>query len=160
MRHASARAHGETDHDRELTRRGRAEASEVARRLAHAGIVPDRALVSDARRARQTWAAVERECGECEVSFEESLYVASADTVLELLRLLPGQTGTAAYVGHNPAAAYLAAVLSGGEGEPEAVHAVIAGMPPATAAVFELGGEWADLVPGSARLVQVFRPGR
>lgn len=160
MRHASARAHGKSDHDRELTRRGKAEAAEVARRLAHAGVCPDHAVVSDARRARQTWTAIERECGECEVSCEETLYAGSAETVMEVLRLLPAEVGTAVYVGHNPAAAYLAAVLSGGEGEPDAVRDLIAGMPTATAAVFELDGEWADLVPGSARLVQLFRPGR
>ena len=160
MRHASARAHGESDRDRELSRAGRAEATHVARQLAHAGLCPDRAVVSDALRARQTWAAVERECGDCEVSYDEALYAASAETVLEELRLLPEEAGTVAYIGHNPAAAYLAAVLSGGEGEPDALQSLIAGMPPGMAAVFELSGDWAGLAPGSARLLQVFRPGR
>jgi phosphohistidine phosphatase len=158
MRHATARSHGESDHARELTRRGVAEANEVARRLAAAGVRPALALVSSALRARQTWEAVERECGPCEVRADESLYSASADTVLEVLRLVPVATGTVAFVGHNPAAEYMAGVLSGGDGDPEAMRVLLRGMPPATAAVFGITADWSDLAPGGGRLLQVFQP--
>jgi phosphohistidine phosphatase len=158
MRHATARSHAETDHARELTKQGAAEAHEVARMLAAAGIRPDRAVVSDADRARQTWMALEEECGRCEVAYDASLYSASAETVLEVLRLLPEESRVAAYVGHNPVAEYVAAVLSDGEGDPDAMRELIRGMRPATAAVFEVPRSWADLAPGSARLLRVFRP--
>jgi len=156
MRHASARTYGESDHARQLTRRGEAEAADVARQLRHAGIQPDYAVISAAMRARETWAEVARVCGDCEIAYDESLYGASAETVIEVLRLLPDEAGTAAYVGHNPAASYLAAVLSGGDGEPEALHRLISGMAPATAAVFEVEGKWTDLAIGCARLLHVF----
>lgn len=158
MRHATARAHAETDHARELTGRGTAEAAEVGRMLARAGVHPDRAVVSDAVRARQTWAEVERECGSCPVTEEPALYSASAETVLEVVRMLPAEARTAVYVGHNPAAEYLAAILSDGEGDAAAMRDLIRGMSPATAAVFGIDGAWADLGPGGARLLHVFRP--
>jgi phosphohistidine phosphatase len=158
MRHASARTHGESDHARQLTRRGEAEAADVARRLARAGIRPDYAVISAAMRARETWGAVARACGDCEISYDESLYGASAETVLEVLRRVPHEARTVAYVGHNPAASYLAAVLSGGEGDPEALRRLIAGMAPAMAAVLELDGDWEDLDAGGARLLHVFGP--
>jgi phosphohistidine phosphatase len=160
MRHATARSHAESDHARELTRRGQAEAAEVARLLVAAGVTPDHAVVSGATRARGTWQALERECGPCGVSYDDTLYSASAETVLEVLRLLPDESHTAVYVGHNPAAEYVAAVLSDGEGEPGAMRDLIRGMSPATAAVFETTGPWGDLTPGSARLQHVFRPSR
>ena len=160
MRHATARSYAESDHARELTGRGNAEAAEVARLLLRAELCPDHALVSAAARTRQTWAELELACGPCQVSYDESLYSASAETVLEALQLLPQEALTAAYVGHNPVAEYVAAVLSDGEGSPDAMRDLLTGMSPATAAVFELSGEWADLAPGSARLLHVFRPSR
>jgi phosphohistidine phosphatase len=160
MRHATARSHGESDHGRELTRRGSAEAAEVARALLHADLCPDHAVVSAATRTRQTWLQLERACGVGQVSYDESLYAASAEIVMDVLRLLPAEAATAAYVGHNPAAEYVAAVLSDGEGDPEAMRDLLTGMTPATAAVFEVTCEWADLAPGCARLIHVLRPHR
>jgi phosphohistidine phosphatase len=160
MRHATARQYADSDHDRELTRRGNAEAAEVARLLVRAGMCPDHAVVSGAARARQTWAAIENVCGSCAASYDESLYAASAETAMEALRLLPREARTVVYVGHNPAAEYVAAVLSDGEGAPGAMRDLLRGMSPATAAVFELPGAWSDLEPGCARLLHVFRPTR
>ena len=56
------------------------------------------------------------------------------------------------------AAEYLAAVLSDGDGDPDAVRELLRGMPPATAAVFGLDGKWDQLAPGCARLLHVLRP--
>ncbi len=130
----------------------------MARSLAAADLCPDHAVVSGAVRTRQTWAAMEDACGGCEVSFDDSLYSASAETVIDVLRLVPADVETLMYVGHNPAAEYIVAVLSDGEGDPEALRAVISGMAPATAAVFEIDGPWAELGPGSGRVLAVFRP--
>ena len=132
----------------------------MARALQHAGMRPDHAVVSGATRTRQTWTQLERVCGAGQVSYDESLYAASAETVLDVLHLLPPQAATAAYVGHNPAVEYVAAVLSDGDGDPEAMRDLLTGMTPATAAVFEVPGEWSDLAPGRARLLHVFRPHR
>jgi phosphohistidine phosphatase len=160
MRHATARTQAESDHERVLSERGLAEAADVARRLHGLGVQPELALVSDAARARQTWAAVERECGPCEVDCTGAMYAASTDTVLEALRSVRPTVATVTYVGHNPTAQHLAAVLSDGEGDPAAMRALLAGMRPATAVLFEVEVGWDEVAPGVARVVDVLRPSR
>ncbi len=158
MRHASARTYGDSDHARVLTRRGLAEAAEVAGLLCEAGVSPDLALVSSATRAQQTWAAVSARCGDCEVEVSDGLYSASSDAVLDAVRVVPESTGTVLYLGHNPTASHLAAVLAGEQVSTEALSHIVGGMPPATAAVFGVEPEWADIAPGVARLLHVLRP--
>lgn len=161
VRHASAKPQGETDHARPLSTGGSAEAAELGRLMARAGLRPDHALVSDAVRAQQTWSALERESGgSCPAVIEPALYSASAEVVLDELRLVPADTGTVVYVGHNPAAEYIAAVLSDGDGDADEVRELLRGMPPATAAVFGLECKWDQLAPGCARLLRVLRPAR
>ena len=58
IRHAKADA-GVVDLERPLTARGESDAAAAGRLLARAGAVPDRAVLSPARRARQTWEAVQ-----------------------------------------------------------------------------------------------------
>ena len=54
VRHAQAAA-GPVDAERPLTKRGALHAAAIGSWLAQAGLVPDRVLVSPARRALQTW---------------------------------------------------------------------------------------------------------
>ena len=159
MRHASARTHGETDHARVLTRRGLAEAAALADQLVAAGLCPDVALVSSAIRAQQTWAPLAARCGGCEVDVSDALFTAGPEAVIEAVRLVPEHSRTVLYVGHNPTASYLAAVLPDEAVGTEALSHVVSGMPPACAAVFEVEPAWADLDQGTTRLVQVLHPG-
>src|SRR3954453_9424386 len=54
VRHAQA-AQGEVDADRTLTERGARQAAAIGAWLAQTGLIPDRVVVSPARRAQQTW---------------------------------------------------------------------------------------------------------
>lgn len=160
MRHAKASQHAETDSARELTDRGRAEATALGAWLAgEAGFVPDAALVSAAVRTRLTWELLVEAGGfTAEASYEESLQSAGADSVLDLVRLTPDNVSSLLVVGHNPTVSYLAQLLDAGNGDEEAMHMMIGGFPPGAVALFEYDGAWSDLQMATARLT-AFRPG-
>lgn len=146
LRHARAEAFATDDAARQLTDRGRADATERGRWLAEVVGVPALALVSSAVRTRETWELVAAElAGEVELRVEEALYGASPDAVLDLLRQLPDSVTTVVYVGHNPTAADLAVTLDDGSGDPSGFAWLSGGLPPAGVAVYDLPGSWASL---------------
>lgn len=153
MRHAEAATVAPSDHERPLTPRGTAAASEAGRWLAGQGGVPDHALVSAARRTQDTWEAVAVAAGwDLEPVIEPALYAAGPDSALDLVRLVPAAASCVLLLGHNPTVSYLAQVLSDGQGSPEHQDQMIRGFPPGAAAVFEVTGPWSDLAFGRARL--------
>ncbi len=159
VRHAQAVGFAATDHDRELTEAGRAEARSLGGRLAADGLAPDRAFVSGALRARSTWEEVRRSAGwDVEPDTSEAWYGVSPEAALDLIRLVPDGTGTLLVLGHNPTIASLASLLDDGEGDADAGARMVMGFPPAAAAVFEVGVPWADLGPASASVRAFHRP--
>lgn len=153
MRHAKAEQLGPSDLERQLTRRGHDEAAEAGRWLAARGFVPDHALVSSAVRTRETWAEVSGAAGwSLEPDFQSALYAAGPESALDLLRLLPRTATSVLVLGHNPTVAYLAQLLSDGQGDQDAHRQMATGFPPAAVAVFEHTGEWAGLDIAAARL--------
>jgi phosphohistidine phosphatase len=160
MRHAKAEPGAETDFARELAQRGWDNAVEAGRWLADAGLVPDTALVSAARRATSTWLALaEGGSFEAEASYSESLYAAGPETALDLVREVAEELTSLVVVGHNPTIAYLAQLLDDGSGDLEAAREMAVGFPAGALAWFEVEGAWADLDLASARLVR-FHVGR
>ncbi|GAB7006032.1 histidine phosphatase family protein [Nocardioides sp. AN3] len=152
VRHAKAEAYGTTDHERVLTDRGIEDAAAAGAWLAGRGVVPDRALVSDARRTRQTWDALAGEAGwTLEPVVDSVLYEAGSDTALDLVRAVEEDCATVVLIGHNPTMASLAQVLDVA-GAPQLATT---GFPPAAVAVFSYDGPWADLAEGSAQLLEV-----
>ncbi len=159
MRHAKAEPYADADRARRLTARGRSDATTVGEQLAAWGVVPDHAVVSAAARTVETWSLVKEQLsGDPTEEVTEAMYNASADAALETLRLLPDELRTVLLVGHNPCIAYLATVLHDGQGDPEALRRLLAGFPPAAAAVLELDGGWESLAEGVARLTHVHTP--
>jgi phosphohistidine phosphatase len=152
VRHAEAGA-AVVDADRRLTDRGEREAAALGRWLAGTGTVPDRVLVSPARRARQTWdRAAEALDGAPRPVVEERLYENTVDTALAAVRATAEDVGTLVVVGHNPSLGELAHVLDGQAGPG-------AGFPPGAVAVFELGVPFDELEPGVATFVDARTPG-
>jgi phosphohistidine phosphatase len=154
MRHGKAEATGPSDRERALARRGHADAGEAGRWLRDQGVAPDAALVSDALRAQQTWAAVAEGAGwDLEPELSSSLYAAEPDAAIDLVRETdPGAT-TLVVIGHNPTMAYVAELLDDGEGEADATTALITrGFPTSGLAVFTVPGEWTAVGPGTGRL--------
>jgi phosphohistidine phosphatase len=155
------------DQDRPLAKRGRRDAPAIGRWLHDHGYRPDAVVCSVARRTRQTWELVAPELGGSpSVTFEPRAYGASAMGLLYLARELPSQCRAALLIGHNPAVSDLAAHLA----EPPAQAATsrsaqagsspLAGIrfPTAAVAVLEFAGDWADLAPGQARLLDFTVP--
>jgi phosphohistidine phosphatase len=160
MRHAKAEPSAATDHARVLTERGTSDAAEAGVWLAATGVVPDRALVSSAARARGTWEALAGGAGwELEAAYDDSLYAGGPDTALDLVRETDDAVNVLLVVGHNPTMGYLAQMLDSGEGDPAAAAAMNEGFPTASLALFAVEGSWAGLEMSAARLT-AFHVGR
>jgi phosphohistidine phosphatase len=158
LRHAKSDWPDVPDRDRPLAKRGRRDAPRMGRWLHEHGYKPDVVVVSDARRARQTWDLVAPELGGSPaVRFEPRAYAASALTLLYLAQELPSSYLTALLIGHNPGleelASSLAAPVSTDNGPRPAIR-----FPTAAVAVFEFSGDWPSLTPGQARLTSLTTP--
>ncbi len=152
IRHAQA-ADGAIDADRPLTGRGARRAAAIGSWLTQAGLVPDRVVVSPARRAVQTW----EQTGAPLVPglqplVDARIYDNTVEALLAVLRETPEDVGTLAVVGHNPSVGELARGLDDGEGSPAARREVDAGFPTGGVAVFVLATPFAALAPGAATL--------
>lgn len=160
MRHAKAEPFAASDHERELTPRGRADASDAGDYLAAAQLIPDYALVSPAARTRATWDAVASAAGcTAPVVFDEVLYAAGVERVIEVLHVVPEEARTVIFVGHNPTAEYLAHILDDGNGEATAVTEMLAGYPTSALTVLEVDVPWSQVAEGVGR-VRHFHIGR
>lgn len=137
LRHGEAerRADSGRDVDRALTEAGRLAAARAGADLAQAGLRPDLALVSVARRAQATWAQA---CGAWPASVPPAdvrpdLYEADAD---EVLAAAGAQAAAVVLVvAHNPGLQVLAARLA--QDDPHAASPAAQGFPPAAFAAFE-----------------------
>ena len=160
VRHAKAEPYADTDAERRLADRGRKDAAAAGAWLKTQEVAPDRALVSGAARTRETWALLAEAAGwHVEADYDDALYGADEDTVLDLLRAADESTGTIAVVGHNPTVGMLAQLLDDGDGDPEAVDSLMLGYPTSAVTVFDVPVPWSRLGPGCAPL-RAFEVGR
>ncbi|CCH88660.1 Phosphohistidine phosphatase, SixA [Modestobacter italicus] len=155
VRHAQAAA-APVDVDRPLTPHGRERAAALGSWLAASGLVPDRVLVSPATRARETWEGAG--AGQRPV-VDERVYDNTAEALLEAVRETPADVAVLAVVGHNPSIGELTAALDDGAGDPAARRDAAAGFPTGGVVVFDLDRPFAELAPGTARLVAFAVPG-
>lgn len=105
LRHGKSNWDAQTqiDHDRPLAKRGRKAAALMGRYLTALAELPDLACSSTAVRARDT-AQRAAEAGEwpCQVTLTESLYHASPDQVLDVVRKTDGAVDRLLLAGHEP----------------------------------------------------------
>lgn len=151
---------GLEDSERPLAKRGRRAAPVMAQAIAARGWLPDAALVSPARRTRQTWKIVAKGLGEAapEAEFVETLYMGSAEQLLAALHRAPAGASRVVLVGHNPGLEDLAGALAGPASDEAALSRMKAKFPTAALARFTLQGEWAALAFGAAALTHFLRP--
>lgn len=170
LRHAKAeQAPGTPDAARQLTARGRRDATAAGSWLAERirlGAVPpvDVVVCSTSTRTRQTWAeASVAGLTADEVRDEPSVYNAPLSVLLELVQGLDDTLHCVLLVGHAPGVPDLAGVLveevgaSTGRAEP-ALAGLRDGFGTAGLAVLQVGGSWADVGPGTARLAAFVTP--
>ncbi|HEX8665870.1 MAG TPA: histidine phosphatase family protein [Beijerinckiaceae bacterium] len=159
LRHAKAAPpDGMVDIDRPLSDRGREALPRVAAHLADEQLIPDLALVSTARRARETWEAIAPRLGEVPARFEPRIYEAPADQLLKIVREVGPEVRTLLMVGHNPGFEDLAKLLIG-HGDRYAFARMARRYPTAGLAVLDFTAEdWGAVAPGSGRLDRFVTP--
>ena len=104
MRHGDAerQSAGLGDFERALTPEGRAESRSIGQALATAGLAPDLALISSARRTAETWKAVAEAFPKTAVLEDRSLYGASAVRLAAAAQDAAPRANVLIIVGHNP----------------------------------------------------------
>lgn len=161
LRHAKSdwSAAGQPDRDRPLAQRGRAAAPVMGRYLAQHPPGPDLALVSPARRTRETWDLLAPALASMPpVRFDERLYDARAATVLRVLQEAPVDTRALLVIGHNPGLQELANLVIG-TGDPAVRAQLVEKFPTTALAVIDFTAErWSELRAGAGRLERFITP--
>ena len=151
VRHAKAeRPEGfPTDFTRPLTQRGLKDAARLGALLAGLEPTVDCILSSPAARAAHTADRLAAELGYANsVTWEDSIYLASADTLLDLLRRAPEEAEHLVLIGHNPGLEQLAAGLCSGAPDNSVLTLITA-----TVAHFDLDiSRWTQLRWGAGQL--------
>jgi len=145
------------DFDRPLNKRGRRAARTIGREMRALGMAFDRVLASPAARVVETLADVAEGYGRSlDPQFDKRIYLATPDTLLELIQEVDEAAARLLIVGHNPGLEKLALKLTEG-GELRGELAVK--YPTATIAEISLPAErWADVAPGTGTLTGFIRP--
>ena len=147
---------GLADHDRPLAGRGRRAAAAIADHMAENHIVADLVLCSTALRTRETYQRLEAALSGAPVHYERRLYTASADDLLERLRIVPDEISAVLLIGHNPGIEDLALKLARPSPERDKLQAKF---PTAALATLELtGSRWSELESSCADLIGYVRP--
>ena len=151
LRHAKSDWSGSAeDIDRPLAERGHAQAPLAGRWLAIRAGAIDLAVVSPARRARETWELVSAQLAPAPPArIDDRIFGASADRLLDVVHDVPDNVHTVLLVGHNPGMEQLASLLAG-----EDVIMRTSGI-----AEFGVDGPWPELDGTSAALRVAGRSG-
>ena len=148
---------GTTDHARPLNARGHRAAAAMRAAMRGMGLAPGLVLVSSARRTLQTVEALAPWPVTPRVQPLDSLYLASAEQLLDALRGVDPALASVLVVAHNPGLHDLALQLDAGA---EGRSARLAeGYPTAALAEFTVEAPWALLRRGRASLVRFLCPG-
>jgi len=145
------------DFDRPLNDRGRETAPRMGAFLAREGLVPATVVCSAARRAVETWDLVAPALGRPPNRIETGLYLASSDTILDIVRALPPDADSAMLVGHNPGIEETAIRL-GGAGDPALIVKLERKFPTCIVAVIAFDtDDWSEIAEGRGRLERFVR---
>ena len=145
------------DRERPLAARGRRAAAALGARLAQRRLPIDRVLCSPARRTRETLALLALE-PTIPVDYGETLYLASARTLLARLRRLSPRVHSVLVIGHDPGLEHLAHLLAE-RGRKQALLRLSEGFKTGALAELRAPDEgWRALRAGSAYLERFTRP--
>lgn len=139
------------DHDRPLSKRGKADAPRMGRLLAQEDLVPDLIISSTANRALTTAEFAALAAGyEAEIQTSRQMYLADPEDYIEILNGVKDSHDRVMVVGHNPGMEELVEELGGQYQR----------MPTAALAQIQLPiNSWADLAEGTeGKLVNIWLP--
>lgn len=149
---------GTPDIARPLASRGRVDAPAIGMWLAGLGVVPDRVVVSPARRAQETWQLLAPALGaQPSAVTDDRIYDNNAHNLLEIARETDESFETLMLVGHNPSMQELAVLLDDGTGDRAAREFVHGDFPTGATAVLVVP-EWADVAARQATLLAAAAP--
>ena len=161
LRHAKAERSqpGGRDQDRVLADRGRADAAKLGAYLVRHAFVPDQAVVSTSTRTRETWALIAAALDKGPtVEFEERIYEASPQAILDVIRETGPKVHTLLVIGHNPGLQELAAMLIA-SGDVESRERLREEFPTsALAAISFAAADWSGVHPHGGRLEHFVTP--
>ena len=144
------------DFDRGLNDRGRRGAAVMGGHIRAHGVAWHRVLASPAERVKRTLDAARLQVP---VTWDEHIYLADSDALIEVLRGVEGDPAAVLIAGHNPGLQELVFDLVAPEHENALFSQVAEKYPTAAFAVLELAIErWADCAPGCGQLVHHARP--
>jgi phosphohistidine phosphatase len=160
LRHAKAEKgeSGMPDRDRRLNARGRDDAARIAAHMEAHALLPDRVLVSSARRTRETWEhMVSAFAAAPPVAFEDRLYESGTETILTAIKATDRSASALLVIGHNPGLCDTARLLLSHRGGD--THQLDDGLPTAGLVVIDFAGDdWRKLAAGSGRLKAFVTP--
>lgn len=146
------------DFDRPLNPKGQRAAAMMGRHMRGERLAFDRVVASPAARVAETLAHVAAGYGDdLAPIWDQRLYLASAATLLDVVRELPDGAGSVLLAGHNPGLEELVLLLV--PDAPGLRDEVEVKFPTASLAELRFAGDsWHSVSPGSAELARFTRP--
>lgn len=114
MRHGKAEdGYGKSDFERELVDKGRKKTAKVAQFLKYKSVKPERILVSMSQRTVETSAIISKHLGvdRSLVAEENNLYLASTNSILDVIYCVNDNVDEIMILGHNPGLSSIATYL-------------------------------------------------
>lgn len=144
------------DLDRGLNERGRRGARLIGRHIAAEGTEWQLVRASSAERVRRT---VEHALPDAQIAFDDALYLASAETLIDQLQLLPETIDAVLLVAHNPGLQDLILKLVAPANENALFDEAKEKFPTASFAIVALPIDtWDQAEAGTGELVHFARP--
>lgn len=147
------------DFDRPLNPKGQRAAAMMGRHMRSLGLVFDHVVASPAVRVIETLRHVGEGYGsDLAPAWEPRAYLASATTLLDIVRELPDEAERVLLSGHNPGLEELVLLLSADDADPLRDQVEIK-FPTASLAELRFGvRRWEDVAPGEGVLARFVRP--
>lgn len=151
---------GVRDFDRALNTRGRKGAALMGRHIRDHGVKWDLVIASPATRVRETIDSAIEAVGEVPpIKWNDRVYLASVEVLLDILRESGGKRDAVLLCGHNPGLHELVFELVNEDIACPLLDKISGKFPTAAFAILELGiDNWADLAKGCGKLVHLARP--
>jgi phosphohistidine phosphatase len=160
LRHAkSAWPDGVADQKRPLAPRGQKAAPLMGAYIKREKLIPDRVLVSTARRTQETWNLIAPSLPKGVKKRDiEAIYEAPPNRLLEVIRDTDASVRCLMVVGHNPGLQQFALALVGA-GDADAIRRLGEKFPTAALAVIDFSLDlWSDLHAGTGTLERFVTP--
>jgi phosphohistidine phosphatase len=158
MRHAKSDWHSHTaDIERPLNERGSQDAVRMGAYLNEAGLVPNRMIISSARRTQQTAELLLQNLSvpENNIIIDRQLYLADSETICDIIQLYASEGESLLILAHNPGMDYLVSQLAS---SPPPLSDSGKLMATCAAACFQLDSLAALNKTGQCELTNLFRP--